>query len=76
MVPAISALGLRHPDREHARLAADADLANPMRYFLVIIKGVFLKDMPAAMVFGQIWPLAMIAAVTLSAATWLFRRRQ
>jgi len=48
---------------------------NPARYFLVIIKGVFLKDMPAAEVLAQIGPMMVIAAVTLSAASWLFRHR-
>jgi ABC-2 type transport system permease protein len=48
---------------------------NPVRYFLVISKGIFLKDMPATLVFANIWPMAIIAAVTLTAATLLFRRR-
>jgi ABC-2 type transport system permease protein len=49
--------------------------ANPARYFLVIVQGLFLKAMPAAAVWGQLWPLAIIACVTLSAAAWLFRAR-
>jgi ABC-2 type transport system permease protein len=50
-------------------------LANPVRYFMVIVKGVFLKDIPASVVFENLWPMAVIALVTLSAATWLFRKR-
>jgi ABC-2 type transport system permease protein len=46
-----------------------------VRHFLVIVKGLFLKDMPAAEVACNLWPLALIATVTLAAATWLFRRR-
>lgn len=49
--------------------------ADPARYFLVIVQGLFLKAMPASVVFGQLWPLALIACVTLSAAAWLFRAR-
>ena len=49
--------------------------ANPARYFLVIVQGLFLKAMPAAAVFEQLWPLVIIACVTLSAAAWLFRAR-
>ena len=52
-----------------------ATLANPLRHFLVIVKGLFLKDMPAREVLGNLWPLALIALLTLSAATWLFQRR-
>jgi ABC-2 type transport system permease protein len=48
---------------------------DPARYFLVIVQGLFLKAMPAAAVFHQLWPLALIACVTLSASAWLFRAR-
>lgn len=49
--------------------------ADPMRYFLVIVQGLFLKAMPAEAVLQQLWPLVIIAIVTLSAAAWLFRAR-
>ncbi|MBV9930061.1 MAG: ABC transporter permease [Alphaproteobacteria bacterium] len=49
--------------------------ADPARYFLVIDQGLFLKAMPASVVLQQLWPLALIACVTLSAAAWLFRAR-
>jgi len=49
--------------------------ANPARYFLEIVQGVFLKAMPAEAVFQQLWPLAIIACVTLTASAWLFRAR-
>ena len=48
---------------------------NPARYFLEIVQGVFLKAMPAEAVFHQLWPLAIIACVTLAASAWLFRAR-
>lgn len=48
---------------------------NPMRYFLVISRGIFLKDLPAEAVFAQLWPMAVIAAVNLTVAAWLFRKR-
>jgi ABC-2 type transport system permease protein len=49
--------------------------ANPARYFLTIVQGLFLKAMPAAAVFHQLWPLLLIACVTLAASAWLFRAR-
>ena len=52
-----------------------ATYANPARYFLIIVQGLFLKAMPAADVLGQLWPMAIIAAVTLIAAGRLFRAR-
>lgn len=46
-----------------------------LRYFLVIAKGTFLKAMPWHIVLANTWQMALIACFTLSAATWLFRRR-
>lgn len=48
---------------------------NPARYFIDIVQGLFLKAMPASAVFHQLWPLAIIACVTLLASAWLFRAR-
>jgi drug efflux transport system permease protein len=48
---------------------------NPMRYFLVIVRGLFLEGMPAGLLAHQLWPLSLIALVSLSAANWLFRNR-
>jgi ABC-2 type transport system permease protein len=50
-------------------------LANPLRHFVVIVKGVFLKAMPAEDLLHNVWPLLAIAAVTLAGSTALFRRR-
>jgi len=50
-------------------------LLNPLRYAMVIIKGLFLKNMPAGAVLENVWPMLAIAAVTLTTATILFRRR-
>jgi ABC-2 type transport system permease protein len=49
--------------------------ANPYRHFIFIVKGVFLKATPLVDVLHSLWPLAVIAAVTLTFSTWLFRRR-
>lgn len=47
----------------------------PLRYYLVVAKGVFLKAMPFEFVFNNIWPMAIIACCTLTFASWFFRRR-
>lgn len=49
--------------------------AIPLRYFLVIARGIFLKAMPAEIVLSNVWPMAIIAVFTLTGATWFFRRR-
>jgi ABC-2 type transport system permease protein len=75
MVPAVLLSGFATPIENMPEWLQALTLANPLRYYLTMIKGVFLKGMPAAMVLRLLWPLAVIALTTLSAATWLFRRR-
>jgi ABC-2 type transport system permease protein len=48
---------------------------NPLRYILVINRGVFLQDMPAAVVFDQLWPMLLIGLVTAFFAVRLVSRR-
>ena len=50
-------------------------LMNPLRYFMVILRGVFLEGDSYGLLVNQYWPMAVIAVVTLSAAAWLFRNR-
>ena len=47
----------------------------PLRYYLIIAKGIFLKNIPADIVLNNIWPMAIIAVFTLTTASWLFKRR-
>jgi ABC-2 type transport system permease protein len=36
---------------------------------------VFLEGTPLWLLVDQLWPLAVIAVITLSTAAWLFRHR-
>jgi ABC-2 type transport system permease protein len=47
----------------------------PLRYYLIVAKGVFLKAMPFWIVWENTWPMALIAVVNLSLATWFFRKK-
>jgi ABC-2 type transport system permease protein len=49
--------------------------ANPLKHFLIITEGVFLKAMPASDAVANMWPLMLIAGVTLTAAVVQFRSR-
>jgi ABC-2 type transport system permease protein len=42
---------------------------------MTIVRGIFLKNISAALVWQQTWPMAVIALGTLSTATWLFKKR-
>jgi ABC-2 type transport system permease protein len=46
-----------------------------LRYFLVILRGVFLQGDTADLLLHYYWPMAIIALVNLSFAAWLFRHR-
>jgi len=75
LVPATLLSGFATPVENMPEWLQPVTIVNPLRYFLVIVRGVFLKDLPVAEVAAQTLPLALIAAATLSAAAWLFRRR-
>ena len=48
---------------------------NPLRFFLVIAKGVLLKNMDMYHVLINLTPLALIAVLTLSIAGWTFKSK-
>lgn len=75
MVPAMLLSGFATPIENMPDWLQPVTIVNPLRYFLIIVKGVFLKDIPAEEVLNQTIPLALIACATLGAAAWLFRRR-
>jgi ABC-2 type transport system permease protein len=75
MVPAMLLSGFASPIGNMPEWLQTLTLANPIRHFMVILKGLFLKDMPAVEVFRNVIPLMIIATVTLSTSSWLFRRR-
>ena len=75
LVPAILLSGFASPIENMPDPMQWLTLANPIRYFIVIVKGTFLKNLPAPIILANIWPMAVIGAVTLSSSAWLFRRR-
>ncbi len=75
LVPATILSGFASPIENMPHWLQTISYANPLRYFMAIVRGIFLKDILAAVVWGQTWPMAIIACVTLSMATWLFKKR-
>lgn len=76
IVPAVILSGFATPIANMPDAIQLLTYLNPVRYVLVVMRGLFLQDLPAALAFAQLWPLVPIAAVTLSAAAWMFRRLQ
>jgi ABC-2 type transport system permease protein len=75
MPPAVILSGFATPIENMPPWLQEVTLINPLRWFLIIVRGIFLKDMPAADVLANTLPMVAIAVATLTAATWLFKRR-
>lgn len=75
MVPSVMLSGFATPIANMPAWMQHVTLINPLRYFLVIIRGVFLQGTPFHMLASQFWPMAAIGLVNLTIAGFLFRRR-
>lgn len=75
MTPAVTLSGYATPIENMPDWLQQVTLVNPLRYYLVIAKGLFLKDMPASIVWDNVWPMMIIACFTLTGASWFFRRK-
>jgi len=75
MMPAVLLSGFPSPVENMPLWLQYLDWFNPLRHFIVIVKGVFLKDLGVAGLFSSLWPLLVIATLTLATANWMFRRR-
>lgn len=73
--PAILLSGFATPIENMPDWLQSVTLINPLRWYLLIVKGVFLKALPFDEVLRNTVPLLLIALVTLTAAAWLFRHR-
>lgn len=75
MVPSVLLSGFATPIENMPNWLQPVTYFIPLRYMLVIAKGTFLKAMPASIVLQNVWPMAVIAILTLTASGLFFRRR-
>ncbi len=75
LVPAIILSGFATPIANMPALVQKLTLIDPLRYFMVILRGVFLEGTPFHLLIDQLWPMAIIGICTLAIAGWLFRHR-
>ncbi|MGE5171052.1 MAG: ABC transporter permease [Rudaea sp.] len=75
MVPAVILSGFATPIANMPRLVQYVTLLDPLRYFLVVVRSVFLEGASLRTLSHELWPMALIGLVSLTLAGWLFRRR-
>ncbi len=75
LMPAILLSGYATPVDNMPVWMQYLDWVNPMRHFIVIVKGLFLKDFSFVATLRSLYPLILIAIGALGAANWLLRRR-
>lgn len=75
MVPIVTLSGYAAPIENMPVWLQHLTALNPLKYFLVISKGIFLKDMPFDVVWANTWPLILIGIFTLSFTGWFCSRR-
>ena len=75
MVPAIVLSGFATPIANMPRAVQYVTLLDPLRYFLVILRGSFLEGGSASQYWPQYWPLVVIGVVSMIVAGRLFRGR-
>ncbi len=73
--PAVVLSGFATPIANMPAWCQTLTYVNPIRYMIALSRGVFLQDLSWGLAWHLLWPMMVIAAVTLSYATWLFARK-
>ena len=75
LVPAVILSGFATPIANMPEAVQTLTLIDPLRYFMVVLRGVFLEGTPFHLLLDQFWPMAVIGLSNLALAGWLFRHR-
>ena len=67
--------GLTTPVSSMPQILQDFTLINPLRYAIDLVHRVYLEGVGLDRLVPDLWPMAIIASVTLGAAAWMFRNR-
>jgi ABC-2 type transport system permease protein len=74
MMPFALLSGLTTPISNMPRAFQLLTLVNPLRYAIDMAHQVYLEGAGLERLVPDLWPMALIAALTLGVAAWLFRR--
>ena len=72
--PAVLLSGMVFPIANMPQVVQWLTLLNPLRYFLIIIRGVFLKGVGAGILWPQMLALAVLGTLMLALASRRFRK--
>jgi len=75
MVPAIILSGFATPIANMPPAVQIITHVDPLRYFLVVLRKVFLEGVGFDVLLPEMWPMALIGITALAFAAWLFRHR-
>lgn len=75
LVPAVILSGFATPIANMPHLVQQLTLINPLRYYMVVLRGVFLEGATLSSLSSQLWPMLVIGIFNLAVAQWLFRHR-
>ena len=75
LVPAVILSGFATPIANMPEVVQWLTYIDPLRYFLVIVRAVFMEGAGVELLAHQYWPMALIALLSLTMAGWLFRHR-
>lgn len=74
-LPAVLLSGFMFPIANMPVAVQDMTYANPLRYFLVIIRGIFLKGNGPAVLWPQMLALFVLGSLVFTVSTLRFRKR-
>jgi ABC-2 type transport system permease protein len=75
LVPAVILSGFATPIENMPHAVQLLTYLDPLRYFMIVLRGVFLEGSSYALLIHQYWPMAVIGLISLTLAGWLFRHR-
>ena len=75
LVPAVILSGFATPIANMPEVVQWLTYLDPLRYFLIVVRGVFLEGDGYRLLLDQYWPMGLIGLIALALAGWLFRHR-
>jgi ABC-2 type transport system permease protein len=74
IMPAITFSGFGFPISTMPRWLQLMTYLDPLRYFLVILRGVYLKGVGFDVLWPQMWPMVLLAAAVISLSIFRFHK--